>query len=72
MDVMANIRNINLSILSSFSDLLGSFASFSDAYCKFGRYDLIFDMYSEDPSVKDSYRKRWVDIAQRPSAIFRR
>ena len=58
MDVMANIRKVTLTKLSRFSDLLASFVSFSDAYRRFGRCDYVFDMYSDESSVKDSERKR--------------
>ena len=58
MDVMATIRKVNLANLSSFRDLLVSFCSSSDVYRRFGRCDFVFDMYSDDASVKDSERKR--------------
>ena len=62
VDVMANIRKVNLAKLSSFGDLMDNFISFSDIYRQFGRCDYVFDIYSEEPSVKDSERKRRSDV----------
>ncbi len=33
----------------------------TDSYRKHGRCDYVFDMYSEDPSVNDSERRRRAD-----------
>ena len=58
IDVMANIRKVNLTKLSRFQELVASFLSSCDAYRRFGRCDFVFDMYTGDASVKDSERKR--------------
>lgn len=61
VDIMATIRKVNVTKLSTFNDLLSNFMSFSAIYHQFGRTDYVFDMYSDDPSVKDSERKRRSD-----------
>ena len=58
IDVMASVRRVNISNLYKFDDLLVTFVSSSEAYRRFGRCDYVFDMYSEEPSAKDSERKR--------------
>ena len=58
IDVMASVRRVNISNLYKFDDLLVTFVSSSEAYRWFGRFDYVFDMYSEEPSAKDSERKR--------------
>ena len=58
LDVMANVRKVNLSKLSTFQDLLATFISTSEGYRRFGRCDFVFDMYPDKASVKDSERKR--------------
>ena len=57
VDIMATIRKINVT-RPMFNDLLSDFMSYTDIYRQFGRCDYVFDMYSDDPSVKDSERKR--------------
>ena len=57
VDIMATIRKTNVTG-STFNDLLSDFMSYTDIYRPFGRCDYVFDMYSDDPSVKDSERKR--------------
>ena len=58
IDVMASVRRVNISNLYKFDNLLVTFVSSSEAYRRFGRFDYVFDMYSEEPSAKDSERKR--------------
>ena len=58
IDVMASVRRVNISNLYKFDDLLVTFVSSSEAYRRFGHCDYVFDMYSEEPSAKDSERKR--------------
>ena len=58
IDVMASVRRVNISNLYKFDDLLVTFVSSSEAYRRFGRCDYVFDMYSEEPSAKDSERNR--------------
>ena len=58
LDVMANIRKINLIKLSSFQDLLDTFFLTTEIYRRLGRCDFVFDMYPDNASVKDSERKR--------------
>ena len=53
----ATIRKINVTG-PMFNDLQSDFMSYTDIYRQFGRCDYVFDMYSDDPSVKDSERKR--------------
>jgi len=63
IDVKATNQKVNLTKLSRFDDLLTSFVSNSEVYRRFRRCDYVFDMYSEEPSVKDSERKRRSDTA---------
>ena len=56
VDVMANIRKVNLTNLSNFGGMMDNFTCFTCTFHQFGRYDYVFDMYSEEPSVKDSKR----------------
>ena len=53
MDVMTNIWMVTLTKLFTFSDLLASFASFTDAYPH-----CFLCMYSDRSSVQDNERKR--------------
>ena len=63
VDVMANIRKVNLTNLSNFGDMMDNFTCFTGTFHQFGRCDYVFDMYSEEPSVKDSERKRRSDVS---------
>jgi hypothetical protein len=58
IDVMAAIRRVPVSGLSNFSDLLSKFAELNDVYHHYGRCDYIFDIYNDNPSVKDTERLR--------------
>ena len=58
IDVMAAVRRLPLSGLADFSDLLSQLTQITDVYHRYGRCDYIFDIYSENPSVKDSERLR--------------
>ena len=58
IDVMSVVRKLRVTGLSTFHDFLHAFGSSLDAYRHFGRCDFVFDMYPEDPSVKDSERMR--------------
>ena len=58
IDVMSTVRKIRTAGLSKFQDLLLAFMAFSNVFHQFGRCDYVFDMYSDDPSVKDSERMR--------------
>ena len=54
---MAAVRRVPLSGLSNFSDLLSKFAELTDdVYHHYGRCDYIFDIYNDNPSVKDTER----------------
>ena len=57
VDIMATVRKVNVSG-STFSDFLSGFMSYTNTYRQFGRCNYMFDMYSDEPSVKDSERKR--------------
>ncbi len=62
IDIMAtDVLKVRLTGLTTFQDLLSAFVSFLDVYHQFGRCDYLFDMYSDDPSVKDSERMRRAD-----------
>ena len=52
IDKMANICKIRMTGLCSFQDFISVFESFTDTYHQF--CDYVFDMYSDNPSVKDS------------------
>ena len=58
VDVMAAVRRVPLSGLTDFSDLISKFASMTHVYHSYGRCDYIFDIYNDNPSVKDSERLR--------------
>ena len=58
IDVMAAVRRVPLSGLSNFSDLLSKFAEINEAYHDYGRFDYIFDIYNDNPSVEDTERLR--------------
>lgn len=57
---MANILNDQTAKMSTFDDL-SRFLSLTSKYHEFGRFDYVFDMYSNAPSMKDSERKRRCD-----------
>lgn len=57
VDVMANIRKVNLTNHSNFGDMMDNFISFMGIFHQLSRCDYVFDMYSEEPSIKDSERK---------------
>ena len=57
---MANLRKVPTAKLSTFEDL-PRFLSLTTKFHEHGRSDYVFDMYSNDPSVKDSERKRRCD-----------
>ena len=57
VDVMANIRKVNLTNLSNFGDMMDNFISFMGIFHQLSRCEPVFDMYSEEPSIKDSERK---------------
>ena len=61
IDVMANIRKVQVAKMSTFDNLLSGFLSLTAKYHEFGRCDYVFDMYSNAPSVKDGERKRRCD-----------
>lgn len=61
INVMANIRKVHVAKMSTFDDLLSGFVSHTAKYHEFGRCDIVFDMYSNAPSVKNSERKRRCD-----------
>ena len=54
---MANIRKVNLTNHSNFGDMMDNFISFMGIFHQLSRCDYVFDMYSEEPSIKDSERK---------------
>ena len=58
IDVMAAVRKVPLTGLSNFSDLLSKLTQMTDVYHSYGRCDYIFDIYNDNPSVKDSERLR--------------
>ena len=58
IDVMANVRKMNLKGHLYFSDLLSSLFDSTRMYQSFGRCDYVFDIYNDNPSVKDSERIR--------------
>ena len=58
IDVMAAVRRLPLVGLTNFSNLLSQLTKTTDVYHKYGRCDYIFDIYNENPSVKDSERLR--------------
>lgn len=60
--VMATIRKLNFSRLSKFNEVLADFVEASYTSRQFGRCDYVFDMYSEEPSVKDSERRKRIHI----------
>ena len=57
VDVMANIRKVNLTNHSNFGNMMDNFISFMGIFHLLSRCDYVFDMYSEEPSIKDSKRK---------------
>lgn len=63
IDVMATVRKVNLSSHYDFQGFLSAFASSLNVYHRFGRCDYVFDMYSDNPSVKDSERRRRIKRA---------
>ena len=64
IDVMAAVRRVPLSGLSNFSDLLSKFAEINEAYHHYGRCDYIFDIYNDNPSVKETERLRRCNTTQ--------
>ena len=56
--VMANIRKVQTVKLSTFDDLLSEFLTMTSKYHEFGQCDYVFDMYSNESTVRDSERKR--------------
>ena len=58
IDVMAAVSRVPLSGLSNFSDLLSKFAEINEAYHHYDRFDHVFDIYNDNPSVKDTERLR--------------
>ena len=60
IDVMANLRKVPTAKLSTFEDILTGFLSLTAKFHEYGHCDYAFDMYSNDPSVKDSERKKEV------------
>ena len=57
VDVMAIIRKVNLTNHSNFGDMMDNFISFMGIFHQLSRCDYVFDMYSEELSIKDSERK---------------
>ena len=55
---MANIRKVQTVKLSTFDDLLSEFLTMTSKYHEFGQCDYVFDMYSNESTVRDSERKR--------------
>lgn len=51
-------RKIHLGKLTDCNGFLAAFASFTDAFRHFGCCHYVFDMYTDEPSVKDSERRR--------------
>ncbi|KAG1714049.1 hypothetical protein GQR58_001880 [Nymphon striatum] len=58
IDVMATFRRVPLIGRTHFSDLLLQLTHITDVYHRYGRCDYIFDIYNDNPSVKDSERLR--------------
>ncbi|KAG1650372.1 putative uncharacterized transposon-derived protein F52C9.6 [Nymphon striatum] len=58
IDVMATVRRVPLIGRTHFSDLLLQLTHIIDVYHRYGRCDYIFDIYNDNPSVKDSERLR--------------
>ena len=58
IDVMANVRKVNITSLHTFEDFAQAFFSTSSECRQFGRCDFVFDIYHGNPSVKDTERKR--------------
>ncbi|KAG1685950.1 hypothetical protein GQR58_008894 [Nymphon striatum] len=58
IDVMATVRRVPLIGRTHFSDLLLQLTHITDVYHRYGRCDYIFDIYNDNPSVKDSERLR--------------
>ena len=55
---MAAVLRLPLSGLTSFSNLLSKLLQVTDVHHRYGRCDYIFDIYNENPLVKDSERLR--------------
>ncbi|KAG1651919.1 hypothetical protein GQR58_026646 [Nymphon striatum] len=58
IDVMATVRRVPLIGRTHFSDLLLQLTHITDVYHRYGRCDYIFDIYNDNPLVKDSERLR--------------
>ena len=58
IDIMGIVCKLKLTRLSTIHDLLLTFVSTVHAYHQFGRRNYVFDMNSDDPSVKDNERLR--------------
>ncbi|KAG1662222.1 hypothetical protein GQR58_021027 [Nymphon striatum] len=58
IDVMATVRRVPLIGRTHCSDLLLQLTHITDVYHRYGRCDYIFDIYNDNPSVKDSERLR--------------
>ena len=58
IDVMAAVCRMPLTGLANFCDLLSNSTQMTDVYHQYGRCDYIFDIYSDNPSVKDNERLR--------------
>ena len=56
IDVMATVHKVPLSGISNFSDLVAMLTQMMSVYHSYGRCDYIFDLYSDNPSVKDGER----------------
>ena len=63
IDIMATVHRVSLVGLSDFSALLTKFTEMTDIYHTYGRYDYIFDIYDDTPSVKDSEGLRRASVA---------
>ena len=58
IDIMGIVCKLKLTSLSTIHDLLLTFVSTVHVYHQFGRRNYVFDMNSDDPSVKDNERLR--------------
>lgn len=63
VDIMNSIRKLPTAGVNQFGDFVSSFRKNTDHYGSFGRVDYVFDIYSEQPSVKDSERQRRMESA---------
>ena len=58
LDIMNIVRKIPTKKISNFADFLDEIDKTTDIYKSFGRCDLVFDKYSDEPSVKDIEAQR--------------